>query len=57
MMMYYYLIIAGAHGRHGKRNSLSLAPAHDHPSAMCAQTTLEARLGQPQSATLLDEQT
>lgn len=34
MMMYYYLLIAGAHGRHGKRNSLSLAPAHDHPSAI-----------------------
>lgn len=35
MMMYYYLLIAGAHGRHRKRNSLSLAPAHDHPSAIC----------------------
>lgn len=35
MMMYYYLLIAGAHGRHGKRNSLSLAPAHDHPAAIC----------------------
>lgn len=35
MMVYYYLLIGGAHGRHRKRNSLSLAPAHDHPSAIC----------------------